>query len=120
MRRSLATGLVAVACALAGCGGDDGGGESGGGGDYPPEVEENFVKSCSSQPQANEAFCKCTYERIKETVPYEDFKKAEESLSSSQDQAPKEVQDALTKAVEACRKELVRASRPRRRPSPAG
>ena len=105
MRRSLATGLVAVACALAGCGGDGDGG-SGGSGDYPPEVEENFVKSCSSQPQANEAFCKCTYERIKKTVPYEEFKKAEKALSESQGAASKEVEAALNKAVEACRKEL--------------
>ncbi len=108
MKRSLATALGIAALALAACGGDDdgGGGGGGGGSDYPPQAEENFMKACTSQPQATEAYCQCTFDEITANVSFEDFQKAEEQIGSGGiNDAPPETREAFQNAVEKCRSE---------------
>ena len=104
MKRSLATALAVAMCALAACGGDDGGGGGGEGNDYPPQAEENFMKACTSQPQATEAYCQCTFDEITANVSFEDFQKAEEQIGSGGiNDAPPETREAFQNAVEKCR-----------------
>ena len=110
VKRSLATALSVATFALAACGGDDGGngggGESGGDNGYPAQAEENFMKACTAQPQANEAYCQCTYDEITANVSYEDFKAAEEQIGSGGiNDAPPETREAFQNAIEKCRPE---------------
>jgi hypothetical protein len=109
MKRSLSTALAIAMCALAACGGDDGGGGGGGGegGDYPPQAEENFMKACTSQPQATEAYCQCTFDEITANVSFEDFQEAEQQIGSGGiNDAPPETREAFQAAVEKCRSEI--------------
>jgi hypothetical protein len=95
-------------CGLAACGGDDGGGggESGGG-DYPKQAEENFLQACTSQPQATDAYCQCTFDEITANVSFEDFQEAEKQIGSGGNiaDAPPETRKAFEAAVEKCREE---------------
>ena len=104
MKRSLATALAIAMCALAACG-DDGGGSSGGGNDYPQQAEDNFLEACTSQPQATEAYCQCTYDEITANVTYEEFQEAEKQIGTGGDigDAPAETREAFQNAVEKCR-----------------
>jgi hypothetical protein len=108
LKRSLATALAVLMCALAACGDDEGGGGSGGGGsEYPAQAEENFMTACTSQPQATEEYCQCTFDEITATVPFEDFQEAEKQIGSGGiNDAPKETRDAFQAAVEKCRSEI--------------
>jgi len=73
---------VAVTLALlplAGCG-DDGG--------YDDEVEAQFMSQCRAEAEQDpeafvdpEAFCGCTYERIREDVAFEDFTEIDQAFS---------------------------------------
>lgn len=65
MRSALAA-AVAVA-ALAGCGGGDD--ESA----YPEKSVKAFVDTCSKQPGASRAACRCMIERLQETMSYAEF-----------------------------------------------
>ena len=106
MKHSLATALAIAMCALAACGGDDEGGGGGGGNEYPPQAEENFMKACTSQPQATEAYCQCTFDEITANVSFEDFQEAEQQIGSGGiNDAPPETREAFQKAVEKCRSE---------------
>ena len=107
MKRSLATALAIAMLALAACGDDEGGGSGeGGGGDYPAQAEENFMKACTSQPQATEAYCQCTFDEITANVSFEDFQKAEQQIGSGGiNDAPPETREAFQNAVEKCRSE---------------
>ena len=108
MKRSLATALTVAMFGLAACGGDDGGGGGGeSGNDYPAQAEENFMTACTSQPQATQEYCQCTFDEITATVPFEDFQEAEEQIGSGGlNDAPKETRDAFQAAVEKCRSEI--------------
>ena len=108
MKRSLTTALAIATFALAACGGDDGGGgEGGGGNDYPAQAEENFLKACTSQPQATEAYCQCTYDEITANVSFEDFQEAEKQIGSGGiNDAPPETREAFQAAVEKCQSEI--------------
>jgi hypothetical protein len=107
MKRSLVTALAIATFALAACGDDEGGGSGeGGGGDYPAQAEENFMKACTSQPQATEAYCQCTFDEITANVSFEDFQKAEQQIGSGGiNDAPPETREAFQNAVEKCRSE---------------
>ncbi len=109
MKRSLVTALAIASLALAACGDDEGGGSGGGGGggDYPAQAEENFLKACTAQPGANDAYCQCTYDEITANVSYEDFQKAEEAIGTGGNiaDAPPETREAFQAAVEKCRPE---------------
>ncbi len=94
-------------CALAACGDDEGGGGGGGGNDYPPQAEENFLKACTSQPQATQEYCQCTFDEITANVSFEDFQEAEKQIGSGGNiaDAPPETRKAFEAAVEKCREE---------------
>lgn len=88
-------GLVVAIAVLAGCGGGDGGG-------YPQESVDAFVRECDEQPNATEAQCRCVIARLEETMPHEEFERADEALKNDE-----QVDDAslakLQQAVEVCR-----------------
>ena len=86
-------------CALAGCGG--GGGDKSVGNGYPKSTEDNFIKSCSAQPGATQSKCQCAFDKIKATLSYDEFKKADAALRSGKSADPKATQ-ALQSAVKAC------------------
>ena len=91
MRRAPA--LAALACALAACGGDGNG--------YPQESIDEFVRECDAQANATEAQCRCVIARLEETMPYDEFARADRALAREE-----RVDDAslakLRRAVQAC------------------
>ena len=103
MRSALAaTALVVV---LAGCNGGDGATpetETGPAG-YPQEAVANFVSECRAQPGATEAACRCVIDELQRTMPYEEFREADEALLEERE--PDEAAlEKLTEAAEACRR----------------
>ena len=96
MRRLLAVGTVAAACALAGC--SEGG--------YSSAVEDNFIEGCTDAPQkVGKAYCQCLYDRIKKNISYEDFKKLEDSIGTNK-KAPPQSRKEFNAAVKACRSKI--------------
>ena len=95
MTRPILAGLV-TAAALAGCGGGDGESER-----YPQEARTNFVRSCDAQPNASREVCECALEELERTLPYEDFKAADDAIRAGDD-PQKATSDKLTAAVEGC------------------
>jgi hypothetical protein len=95
MRRSIATGAVAALCALAGCG------DSG----YSQATEDNFLEGCTSNTQVTKSYCQCLYDTIKKKIPYEDFKKLDESIGTSKT-APAGAREEFNAAVKSCRSKL--------------
>jgi hypothetical protein len=94
----LRSGEVVVALAVAGlaaCGG--GGGENG----YPQESIDAFVQECTAQPNAGERQCRCVVERLQETMPYEEFAKADAALTENRQPAAASL-EKLRAAVTAC------------------
>lgn len=83
-----------AATSLAACGG--------GGGGYPQESVDAFVRECDAQPNATLAQCRCVIARLEETMPYEEFQRADAALEQEEP-----VDDAslatLQRAVDACR-----------------
>lgn len=100
IRRGALTLLAATA--VAGCGGGDDNGGGGGGDDgYPTAARTNFVESCDKQPNASRSVCQCALEELEKTLPYEDFKAADEAIRNG-DQPDKAASDKLTAAVRGC------------------
>ena len=95
MRRTIATGAVVALCALAGCG-DEG---------YSDTTENNFLDGCTSNSQVTKSYCQCLYDTIKKKIPFEDFKKLDESIGTSK-KAPPEARTAFNAAVKSCRSKL--------------
>lgn len=85
--------VVVVAVAITACGDGDG---------YPREAVENFVAECDMQPNATERQCRCVIARLEETMPYDEFARADEALENEQP-----VDEAslakLRQAVQVCR-----------------
>jgi hypothetical protein len=95
----LRSGDFAVALALAGlaaCGGG-GGGEHG----YPEESIDAFVRECTVQPNTGERQCRCVVERLQETMPYEEFARADAALKENRQPAAASLRK-LRAAVTAC------------------
>ena len=92
MRNGVALALVVVG--LAGCGGngDDG---------YPQESIDAFVQECRAQPNTSERQCRCVVERLQETMPYEEFARADEALEENR-QPDAASLEKLRAAVTAC------------------
>src|SRR3954451_24006800 len=101
MRRHLSIGLVAAACALAGCGGDDNGGGSGDN-RYPKAPAKNFINSCSAQQGATKQKCQCAFDKIKAKLSFDEFKAADTALREGKQANPKATQ-ALKDAVNECK-----------------
>ena len=93
MRHALAIAVVAIALG-AGCGGGDE--------EYPDEAVENFVDSCKSQEGATEEACRCVIERLKKTMPYEEFEDADRAVREEKPMKP-ESRAKLERAASQCR-----------------
>ncbi len=99
IRRSALTLLAGAA--IAGCGGGDDNGGGGGDDGYPAAARTNFVESCDKQPNASRSVCECALEELEKTLPYEDFKAADDAIRNG-DKPEKATSDKLTAAVEGC------------------
>jgi hypothetical protein len=98
----LRSGEVVVALAVAGlaaCGG--GGGGRGGEHGYPEESIDAFVQECTVQPNTGERQCRCVVERLQETMPYEEFARADAALQENRQPAGASLAK-LRAAVTAC------------------
>ena len=92
MRSAVALSFTVVG--LAACGG---GGEGG----YPQESIDVFVKECNAQPNTSERQCTCVVERLQETMPYDEFARADKALKENQE--PDQASLAkLREAITAC------------------
>jgi hypothetical protein len=82
----------------AACGGDDDSATSGASG-YTSEVRANFMSTCA--PQADENTCGCVFDKIKETIPFDEFKKLDQGGFSSQSELPDDFMNAITECATA-------------------
>lgn len=92
MRNAFALAFAVVGLAACGGGGDDG---------YPQESIDAFVKECNAQPNAGERQCRCVVERLQETMPYEEFARADEALKENREPDDRSL-EKLRAAVTAC------------------
>jgi actin-like ATPase involved in cell morphogenesis len=104
----IAVVLVAVV-AFTQLGGDD---ETGGGGtgsqttttaaaaDYTPQIEANFLASCTAGGQVSEAVCQCSFDRIEAEIPFERFMEIDAELTENPDAQPQELVDIVTECSE--------------------
>jgi actin-like ATPase involved in cell morphogenesis len=109
--------LVAVAVvalvAFTQLGGDDdagGGGngsqttttESGTGanGGYTPEIEANFLDSCTGGGAVSDSVCQCTYDTIEAEIPFDRFMEIDAELNENPDAQPQELVDIVTRCSE--------------------
>lgn len=88
---------VALAFAIAGLAACGGGGEDG----YPRESIDSFVRECRAQPNTSERQCRCVVERLQETMPYEEFARADAALKENRQPDEASV-EKLRAAVAAC------------------
>ena len=75
MRSGAALAFVVVGVAACG-GGEDG---------YPQESVDAFIRECREQPNTTERQCTCVVERLQETMPYEEFARADKALKESKE-----------------------------------
>ena len=98
---------LAVALVLAGCGGGDDGDETpamptvAAGERYPAGVEDAYMASCQQTSGGRVEICRCTFDKIEATVPYEEFEKAEAAIRNF-DAAPPATRRKLRRALESC------------------
>ena len=92
MRSGVALAFAVVGLAACGGGGDDG---------YPQESIDAFVQECKAQPNTVERQCRCVVERLQETMPYEEFARADEALKEDLEPAAASL-EKLRAAVTAC------------------
>jgi hypothetical protein len=89
--------LVALSFGVGACGGD--------GGDertrYPSAVEQNFTKACNASSKGKEDACKCALAKLEDTVPYAEFKKADDVIRGGGTADPATT-DKLNAAIKAC------------------
>ena len=100
--KQVVVGVAAVA--LAACGGDGGGGGGGGGEDYPDELVDTFMASCT-QGGTPESVCQCALDKFEAKYSAEEF--AAESVRISQGQPSDEFeQDIQTFSVDCAEEEV--------------
>ena len=92
---------LAVCCAalagLGACGGDDSTATG-----YPSDVRDNFMRACKLNSSGNDTACRCILDRLEETVPYEDFKKADAAIRGG-DKADADTGKKIAAATKGCR-----------------
>jgi hypothetical protein len=76
LRSGVALSFAVVGLAACGGGGEDG---------YPQESVDTFVRECRAQPNTTERQCRCVVERLQETMPYEEFARADKALKENQE-----------------------------------
>jgi hypothetical protein len=107
--------LVAVAVvalvAFTQLGGDDdnaGGGGNGsrttttesGTGGYTPEIEANFLDSCTGGGAVSDSVCQCTYDTIEAEIPFDRFMEIDAELNENPDAQPQELVDIVNQCSE--------------------
>jgi hypothetical protein len=85
--------LAFAVVGLAACGG----GEDG----YPQESIDAFVKECRAQPNTSERQCRCVVERLQESMPYDEFARADDALKENREPDAASI-EKLRAAVAAC------------------
>ena len=95
----IALPLAVLSLGLAACGGDDN--SSSDNGKYPSQVEDNFLKACNATSHDKTEACKCALTKLEETLPYDDFKKADEAIRKGGSADPA-TQKTITAAIKAC------------------
>ena len=91
--RAASTMLVLASLAFSACSGN---------GKYPAEAVSGFMSSCISQPGATNRTCSCALDHLQQTMPYDDFKRADTALRAGigvSDSA----RNKLADAINACR-----------------
>lgn len=76
MRSGVALSFAVVGLAACGGGGEDG---------YPQESVDAFIRECREQPNTTERQCTCVVEHLQETMPYEEFARADKALKESKE-----------------------------------
>jgi hypothetical protein len=76
LRSGVALSFAVVGLAACGGGSEDG---------YPQESVDAFVSECRAQPNTTERQCRCVVERLQETMPYEEFARADKALKENQE-----------------------------------
>jgi hypothetical protein len=76
LRSGVALSFAVVGLAACGGGSEDG---------YPQESVDAFVSECRAQPNTTERQCRCVVERLEETMPYEEFARADKALKENQE-----------------------------------
>jgi hypothetical protein len=76
LRSAVALSFTVVGLAACGGGGEDG---------YPQESVDAFVRECRAQPNTTERQCTCVVERLQETMPYDEFARADKALKENQE-----------------------------------
>ena len=92
MRSAVALSFAVVGLAACGGGAEDG---------YPQESIDAFVRECNEQPNTSERQCSCVVERLQETMPYEEFARADKALKENREPDEASV-EKLREAVTAC------------------
>lgn len=75
-KRAAVTGAVAVV--IGACGGGGGGGT-----DYPAEVTENFLASCT-QAGTSQEVCQCALDKLEDKYSLDEFTREAQSLQGGQ------------------------------------
>ena len=92
MRSAVALSFTVVGLAACGGGGEDG---------YPQESVDAFVRECNAQPNTSERQCSCVVERLQETMPFDEFARADKALKENQEPDAASL-TKLRAAIEAC------------------
>ena len=66
---------------------------------YNATIEQNFMDSCTADPEPGQAVCQCAYDQIEATVPFERFVEIDEELNQNPDARPQELVDILTECT---------------------
>ena len=121
-----AAAVVAAALAFGGCtdndartGTDSSGGTPATTGDrpregYPQREVEKFVTSCSAQPGASDAYCRCAIGQIEARLPFEQFEAATRAIANEKP-ASRAAERAIQLAIRTCRKRAARSGAPPKR-----
>ena len=88
---AVAVSLAATALA-AGCGS--------GRAPYPAKVEKGFLRACNAGERRPQA-CRCILSRLEATVPYDEFRLADEALRAG-NRAPAATEKKVAAATNAC------------------
>ena len=80
----------AALIALGACGGDG----------YPQEVVDNFMESCTAQVGASRSYCRCSIDRLQESMSYDEFQDVEAEITAGSENLPEELQEAVDTCVD--------------------
>jgi hypothetical protein len=62
---------------------------------YPPEVQQQFMDACTSQPGATAGACQCSLDHIMANVSFDEFVAMEQDMIDNPGVTPQPVQDAI-------------------------